>query len=427
VSVELTGEELLGLAGLERATQLEADDPVGSHRHLFEVPAGVTYLAGNSLGLQPAAARAAVDDVLDAWARRAVDGHVEGDHPWVPYHRSMRETAASLVGAQPGEAVVMNSLTVNLHVMLRTFFRPTPDRHRIVFEADVFPSDRYALMSTARAYGYDIDDAVVILTPRPGEHHLRSEDVTDFLDREGHSVAMVVLSAVDFRTGALLDIPAITAATRRAGAVSGWDLAHAAGNVPLSLHDWDVDFAVWCNYKYLNSGPGAVGGCFVHERHGHDPSLVRPGGWWGHDPSSRFDMPFDFRPQEGADGWQVSNPPILAMAPVRVSLAMFSAIGMPALRARSVRMTGYLEELLDAVAARRPLEVITPRDPSRRGAQLSVVVDDAAAVTEALFERHQVRCDDRPPNIVRVAPTPLYNTYEDCWRAARAFDSVLTS
>ena len=427
MSGDPTGEDLLGPAGQEWALQLEADDPLGTHRHLFEVPDGVTYLAGNSLGLQPVAARAAVEDVLEAWARRAVDGHVEGDHPWVPYHRSMRETAASLVGAQPGETVVMNSLTVNLHVMLRTFYRPTPERHRIVFEADVFPSDRYALMNTARAYGYDIDDAVVVLSPRPGEHHLRTEDVTGFLEREGHSVAVVVLSAVDFRTGALLDIPAITAATRRAGAVSGWDLAHAAGNVPVSLHDWDVDFAVWCHYKYLNSGPGAVGGCFVHERHGSDPSLVRPGGWWGHDASSRFDMPFAFRPQEGADGWQVSNPPILAMAPVRVSLAMFAAVGLPALRARSLRLTAYLEQLLDAVAARRPLELVTPRDPARRGAQLSVVVDDAAAVTEALFEHHRVRCDDRPPNIVRVAPTPLYNTFEDCWRAARALDSVLAS
>jgi kynureninase len=316
---------------------------------------------------------------------------------------------------------------MNLHVMLRSFYRPTPERHRIVFEADVFPSDRYALMNTARAHGYDADDAVVILSPGPGEHHLRTEDVVAFLDREGQSVAIVVLSAVDFRTGSLLDIPAITAATHRAGAVSGWDLAHAAGNVPLSMHDWDVDFAVWCHYKYLNSGPGAVGGCYVHERHGADLSLVRPGGWWGHDASSRFDMPFAFRPQEGADGWQVSNPPILAMAPVRVSLEMFATFGLPALRARSMRLTAYLEELLDAVAARRPLHQITPRDPDRRGAQLSVVVDDAAAVTEALFEQHRVRCDDRPPNIVRVAPAPLYNTYEDCWRAAMAFDAVLAS
>ena len=427
MSVRLTDEDLLGPAGQERAAQLEADDPLGSHRHLFEIPEGVTYLAGNSLGLQPVAARVAVDDVLDAWARRAVDGHVEGEHPWVSYHRSMRESAASLVGAQPGEAVVMNSLTMNLHVMLRSFYRPTPERHRIVFEADVFPSDRYALMNTVRAHGYDADDAAVILSPRPGEHHLRTEDVVGFLEGEGQSVAVVVLSAVDFRTGALLDIPAITAATHRAGAVSGWDLAHAAGNVPLSMHDWDVDFAVWCHYKYLNSGPGAVGGCYVHERHGADLSLVRPGGWWGHEVSSRFDMPFAFRPQEGADGWQVSNPPILAMAPVRVSLEMFATVGLPALRARSMRLTSFLEELLDAVAARRSLQLITPRDPDRRGAQLSVVVEDAAAVTEALFEQHRVRCDDRPPNIVRVAPAPLYNTYEDCWRAAMAFDAVLAS
>jgi kynureninase len=205
----------------------------------------------------------------------------------------------------------------------------------------------------------------------------------------------------------------------------GWDLAHAAGNVPLRLHEWDVDFAVWCHYKYVNSGPGAVGGCFVHERHGNDPRLVRPGGWWGHDPASRFAMPFTFTPAPGAEGWQVSNPPILAMAPVRVSLDMFAEVGMEQLRARSVRLTGFLERLLDVVADRRPIHVLTPRDPQRRGAQLSVAVDDAAAVTDALFAKHGVRADDRPPNIIRLAPAPLYNTYEDCWRAARALDDVL--
>ena len=253
----------------------------------------------------------------------------------------------------------------------------------------------------------------------------RADDVSDFLDREGGSVAVVVLSAIDFRTGALLDIPGITAAAHRAGARMGWDLAHAAGNIPLRLHEWDVDFAVWCHYKYVNAGPGAVGGCFVHERHGTDPEVLRPGGWWGHDPASRFAMPFAFDPVQGVEGWQVSNPPILAMAPVRVSLALFAEVGMDALRARSVRLTGFLERLLDVVASGRKLEVITPRDPDRRGAQLSVMVDDAAAVTEALFERHGVRADDRPPNVVRLAPAPLYNTYEDCWRAATALDAVL--
>jgi len=265
----------------------------------------------------------------------------------------------------------------------------------------------------------------VVLRPRSGEHQLRSEDVIAYLEREGGSVATVVLSAVDFRTGALFDIPAITAAAHGAGAVMGWDLAHAAGNVPLRLHDWQVDFAVWCHYKYVNSGPGAVGGCFVHERHGTDPAVLRPGGWWGHDAGSRFEMPLGFSAAPGAEGWQVSNPPILAMAPVRVSLAMFAEIGMDALRARSIRLTGFLERGLDAVAARQPIELITPRDPLRRGAQLSVMVDDAAAVTEALFETHRVRVDDRPPNVIRLAPTPLYNTYEDCWRAAAALDAVL--
>ncbi len=396
-----------------------------SCRDLFLVPDGVAYLAGNSLGLQPRAVRAALDEVLQSWADRAVDGHLEGDYPWAPYHETMRETVARLVGARVGEAVVMNSLTVNLHLLMRSFYRPTPSRYRIVFEADVFPSDRYALTNVARAHGLDPADAVVILQPRPGERHLRTDDITALLDREGESVAVVVLSAVDFRTGALLDIPAITAAAHRAGALAGWDLAHAAGNIPLALHDWDVDFAVWCHYKYVNSGPGAVGGAFVHERHGLDASLVRPGGWWGHDPSTRFDMPFGFHPVPGAEGWQVSNPPILAMAPVRVSLELFDRVGMPALRARSMRLTAFLERLLDVVAARRPLEVITPRDPACRGAQLSVAVDDAIAVTEALFHDHQVRCDDRPPNVIRIAPTPLYNTFHDCWRAAVALDRVL--
>jgi kynureninase len=422
----MSRDELLGPAGAARAKELEAADPVPSRRDLFLVPPGVTYLAGNSLGLQPWAARAAVEEVLEAWASSGVGAHLEGAHPWVPYHETMRETVAALVGARLGEAVVMNSLTVNLHTMLGTFYAPSGDRRRVVIEADVFPSDRYAVMGAARAHGLDPADAVVVLTPRPGERHLRTEDVTDFLRREGGSVAVVLLSAVDFRTGALLDVAAITAAAHEAGARMGWDLAHAVGNVPLRLHDWDVDFAVWCHYKYVNSGPGAVGGCFVHERHGADPTLVRPGGWWGHDPASRFAMPFAFTPAPGAEGWQVSNPPILAMAPVRVSLALFAEVGIESLRTRSIRLTGFLERVLDAVAARRPVELITPRDPEHRGAQLSVVVDDAAAVTDALFETHRVRADDRPPNIIRFAPAPLYNTYDDCWRAAVALDDILS-
>ena len=407
------GSELLGPAGAVLAAELEAADEVPTRRDLFLVPEGVSYLAGNSLGLQPRAARAAVEDVLSSWERLGVDAHEHGSFPWMPYHETMRFTVANLVGARPGEAVVMNSLTMNLHLMLRSFYRPTADRRRIVIEADVFPSDRYAVMGVARAHGIDPDV-------------LPADEVIEFLDREGGSVALVVLSAVDFRTGALLDIPGITAAAHRAGAVMGWDLAHAAGNVPLRLHDWDVDFAVWCHYKYVNAGPGAVGGCFVHERHGQDPSVLRPGGWWGHDPASRFAMPFAFDPVPGVEGWQVSNPPILAMAPVRVSLELFADVGMEALRARSVRLTAFLERLLDVVASRRKVELITPRDADRRGAQLSVMVADAAAVTAALFDRFRVRADDRPPNVIRLAPAPLYNTYEDCWRAAGALDAVLS-
>jgi kynureninase len=418
--------DLLGPAGAELAAELEAADAVASCRDLFLVPDGVAYLAGNSLGLQPRVARAAVEDVLDAWATSGVAGHFEGGYPWAPYHATMRETVANLVGARPGEAVVMNSLTVNLHLMLGSFYRPRGGRYKIVIEADVFPSDRYAVMGVARARGLDPDDAVVVLRPRPGDHHLRTEDVTGYLAREGSAVALVVLSAVDFRTGALHDLPAITAAAHAAGAPMGWDLAHAAGNVPLRLHEWQVDFAVWCHYKYLNAGPGAVGGSFVHERHGSSAELVRPGGWWGHDPHTRFDMPFAFAPVAGAEGWQVSNPPILAMAPVRVSLELFDRVGMGTLRSRSVRLTGFLERMLDVVSTRHRLALLTPRQPECRGAQLSVQVDDAAAVTEALFAEHRVRADDRPPNVVRLAPAPLYNTYEDCWRAAVALDAVLS-
>ena len=321
----------------------------------------------------------------------------------------------------------MNSLTVNLHLMLRSFYRPTPERHRIVFEADVFPSDRYALMNSARAHGFDPDEAVVILAPRPGERHLRTEDVTGCSTREGETVAVVVLSAVDFRTGALLDIPAITAAAHRAGALVGWDLAHAAGNVPLRLHDWDVDFAVWCHYKYLNSGPGAVGGCFVHERHGADLALVRPGGWWGHDRvvALRHAVRVPTRspaPRAGRCRTRRSSP--WRRSGCRWSCS--TAVGMPALRARSMRLTGFLEQLLDAVAARRPLEVVTPRDPDapRRAAERGRSTT-RSRVTEALFDEHRVRCDDRPPNVIRIAPAPLYNTYHDCWRAAVALDRVL--
>jgi|HigsolmetaAR206D_1030411.scaffolds.fasta_scaffold01938_7 kynureninase len=415
------------IPGEEEARRLDEADP--GHRHLFLVPpaeggryAEAAYLVGNSLGLQPRAARADVLAELDAWATRGVTGHFSGPRPWVPYVRLLTAPSARLVGALPEETVVMNTLTVNLHLLMVSFYRPTADRNRIVIEDSAFPSDSYAVRSQARHHGFDPDEVVVRLRPRPGEETLRTEDVVDYLDREGHRVALVLFGGVNYLTGELLDIPAITRAGHRAGAMVGWDLAHAVGNVPLALHDWDVDFAAWCTYKYLNSGPGALAGAFIHQRHLADPAVDRFEGWWGTDEATRFEMAPVSRPPATAEAWQISNPPVLAMAPMRTSLAIFDEVGMPALRARSLRLTGYLEKLLDEITPTRPLTVLTPRDPQRRGCQLSVRVGQggAAALTKRLAHEYGVLVDDREPDVIRLAPVPLYSTYHDCWRAVDA-------
>ncbi len=411
------------------------DDADPGHRHLFHVPPAdggsypqAAYLAGNSLGLQPLATGADLLEDLADWSRLGVEGHLEARRPWLPYHEFLTAPAARLVGARPREVVVMNSLTVNLHLLMVSFYRPAGRRDRIVIEDSAFPSDSYAVRSQARFHGLDPDTTVVRLRPRPGEDTLRTADVEDHLRREGDRVALLLLGGVNYLTGELMDIPAITAAGRAAGAVVGWDLAHAAGNVPLRLHEWDVDFAAWCSYKYLNAGPGALGGVFVHERHHGDPDLPRFEGWWSTDPATRFEMAPQSRPPAGVEAWQISNPPILAMGPVRTSLELFDSVGMPALRERSLRLTGYLEELLDDVTARRPLSVVTPRDPARRGSQLSLRLHhgDAGALTKRLRFEHGVIADARQPDIVRLAPVPLYSTYLDCWRAAAALAAVLT-
>jgi kynureninase len=409
------------------ARRRDAADP--GHRDLFDLPpaeggryAEVAYLAGNSLGLQPKATRAELLEELDGWATLGVEGHLEGARPWLPYHEFLTGPAARLVGARPAETVVMNSLTVNLHLLMVSFYRPTGGRDRIVIEDSAFPSDSYAVRSQARFHGRDPAAAVVRLRPRPGEETLRTEDVVDYLDREGARVALVLLGGVNYLTGELMDIPAITAAGRRAGALVGWDLAHAAGNVPLALHDWGVDFAAWCSYKYLNSGPGALAGAFIHERHLGDPTIRRFEGWWSTDPATRFEMSPVSRPLPTADAWQVSNPPIFALAPVRTSLEIFDKVGMPALRARSERLTGYLERLLDEITPDRPITVVTPRAAECRGCQLSLRIGQgsAAALAKRLRHEYGVIADAREPDIVRVAPVPLYSTYHDCWRVADA-------
>jgi kynureninase len=410
------------------ARELDALDPLKHCRDLFHMPkcAGgkdAVYLAGNSLGLQPKSARRMLEEELDEWARRGVDGHFEGVRPWYAYHEMFRESGARLVGAQPGEVVMMNSLTVNLHLMMVSFYRPTPGRYKILIEEPSFPSDLYAVKSQLRAHGYNPEAALLVVRARQGEHVIRTEDIEETIAREGKQIVLVLLSGVNFVTGQAFDIPRITTAVHAQGCVAGFDLAHAAGNIPLRLHDWDVDFAAWCNYKYLNSGPGAVGACFVHERHGKNPDLPRFAGWWGNDPATRFRMQLneDFVPREGADGWQVSNPPIFSLAPVKASYDIFDEAGMERLREKSVRLTGYLEYLLGEINSSK-FEIITPRDSAQRGCQLSLLIREGAkAFLKALQDRGVV-CDFREPNILRMAPVPLYNTFHEVWSAARAVD-----
>jgi kynureninase len=312
---------------------------------------------------------------------------------------------------------MMNGLTVNLHLMMVSFYRPTARRHRILIEDAAFPSDSYAVQSQLRFHGLDPRDGLIRVRPREGERVLRTEDVIDAIRATGDDLALVLLPGVSYLTGQVFDMAAITAATHGAGALIGWDLAHAAGNVPLRLHDWDADFACWCSYKYLNAGPGAVAGCFVHERHGRDTDLVRFAGWWGNDPETRFRMTPDFAARPGADGWQLSNPPILAMAPLRVSLEIFDEVGMGALRARSERLTGYLLEQIEAIGA-ESLEVITPREGAARGCQISVAARTRPRELHRALMDAGVIADFREPDVIRVAPVPLYNTFEDCWRVA---------
>ncbi|WP_238165838.1 kynureninase [Kribbella caucasensis] len=406
------------------ALDRDAADP--GHRELFDIPPAqggsypeVAYFAGNSLGLRPKATRTELLADLDAWAELGAEGHLDAPRPWLPYHELLTGPAARLVGALPVETVVMNSLTVNLHLLMVSFYRPAADRFRIVIEDSAFPSDSYAVRSHVRFHGFDADDAVVRVRPRPGEDCLRTADV---VDRLGSDVALVLLGGVNYLTGELMDIPAITAAGHAAGAVVGWDLAHAAGNVPLSLHDWDVDFAAWCSYKYLNSGPGALAGAFVHERH-VKAELPRFEGWWSTEPATRFEMTPESRPPASADAWQVSNPPIFSMGPVRTSLELFDRVGMVVLRERSIRLTAYLEKLLGSVTATRALQVITPADPARRGAQLSLRIGGtrtAGELAKRLRFESGVIADAREPDVLRLAPVPLYSTYHDCWRAAAA-------
>jgi len=384
----------------------------------------VAYFAGNSLGLQPRATAPALQIELDRWAQMGVEGQLSGPRPWKDYHEALSGPAARLVGALPHEAVIMNSLTANLHFMMATFYRPEGRRTKIIMEDLVFPSDGYAIASQVRWHGLDPANHVLRLRPRDGEDMLRTDDVVATIRDLGDEVALVLFSAVNYLTGEWMDMPTITDAGHEIGAIVGWDLAHAAGNVPLSLHDWGVDWAAWCNYKYVTSGPGALAGCFIHERHARNTELPRLAGWWGTRTDTRFRMEPTFDPPPTADAWQVSNPPIFAMTPVQISLEMFDRIGMDALRARSLRLTGYLRGLFAEVIAELPegsMHIVTPEDPDRHGSQLSVRFStDIAVLANTLRDLDGVIADTRNPDIIRFAPIALYSSYLDCWRAADA-------
>ena len=402
------------------AEDLDARDALAPMRDAFLLPrrpdgTPLLYLTGNSLGLQPRMARARVEEVLEDWGRLAVEGHVEGDAPWVPYHRLLTAPTARLVGAEPGEVVVMNTLTVNLHLLLISFYRPSAGRHRILLEADAFPSDRYALASQVRFHGFDPSEAMVTVAPRPGEHVIRPEDLLGAIRREGERLALVLLGNVNYLTGQAFDVSAITRAGHAVGATVGFDLAHGAGNLVFHLHDDGPDFAVWCSYKYLNGGPGALAGAFVHARHAEARGLPRLEGWWGHDETTRFEMGPRFQGMPGAEGWQLSNPPILQLAALRASMELFDAVGMTALRRKSERLTGLLDGMLRGMPG---VDVITPEDPAQRGAQLSLRIGRDPRGLVRRLSAAGVVCDFRAPDIVRAAPAPFYNRFAEVVRFA---------
>jgi kynureninase len=394
----------------------DAADPLTAMRDGFFVPTRADgtpaiYLAGQSLGLQPRTARAAIDAELEAWARLGVDAWFDRERPWFTLDGSLRASMARIVGARPVEVALLHSLTVNLHLLFASFFRPSGRRRRILVDGPLFPSDRHALTTHLARRGLDPAADLVVIGPRTGETLVRTEDLEAAIAEHAADLALVFLGGVNFATGQAHPIERLTAAGHASGAVVGWDLAHAAGNVELALHDWDVDFAAWCTYKYLNGGPGSVGAIYVHERYAQDRSLPRLAGWWGMDPDRRFDSVGDFEPATGAAGWATSTTSILALAPVAASLAVFDAVGMPALRARSIRLTGYLEDRLDELE----IDIVSPREPAARGAQLSLRFADAGSVLEGLAARGVV-ADHRAPDLIRVAPIPLYTSYHDLWR-----------
>ncbi len=410
------------------AERMDSDDSLRRFRQNFLFPQrdgrDLLYFTGNSLGLQPNTAATYVTEVLDDWKALGVEGHISGKHPWLPYHEFVADNLAKIVGASPLEVVAMNSLTVNLHLMMVSFYRPTRERFKVIIESGAFPSDRYAVESQIRFHGYEPERALIEIKPREGEDCLRTEDIEREIGITGNQLALVMLGGVNYRTGQLFEMQRIAVAAQKAGAFVGFDLAHAAGNVPLKLHDWNADFAVWCSYKYLNSGPGAIAGAFIHERHADDDSIPRFAGWWGHEKETRFLMGPEFKPLRGAEGWQLSNPPIFQLAALRASLELFAEAGMEDLRKKSVQLTGYLEFLVNAIGDDR-IELVTPSSADERGCQLSIRVRHADKSLYNNLLTRGISVDWREPDIVRCAPVPLYNSFSDVLSFTKALKECI--
>ncbi len=403
----------------EFARQMDSTDPLRPYRNKFYFPKHTNgeqaiYLCGNSLGLQPKSAKKHIEAVLDDWRYLGVKGHFEGAHPFTTYHEILGQQMAKIVGGRKEEVVAMNSLTVNLHLMMVSFYRPAQERYKILIEKNAFPSDQYAVKSQLEFHGYDPKEALIELEPRPGEDILRTEDILDLIEKQGKEIALIMIGGLNYYTGQAYDMEKITKKGHAMGCMVGFDLAHGAGNLSLSLHDWDVDFAVWCTYKYMNSGPGGIAGCFVHKRHHKRKDLMRFAGWWGHDKETRFLMDDTFVPIEGAEGWQMSNETVLSMAALKASLEIFEEVGMKAIIKKSRLLTRYLEFLIEELKSDR-IQIITPKEIDARGAQLSIrVVNSDKSLFKAISEKGVI-ADWREPDVIRIAPAPLYNSFMDVY------------
>ncbi|MBL0272314.1 MAG: kynureninase [Chitinophagaceae bacterium] len=416
----------------EFAKKLDEQDPLKHFREMFYIPIlfgkECIYFTGNSLGLQPKRTQDYVVDELEDWASLGVEGHLHARNPWLPYHEFFPKQLSKLVGSKENEVVVMNSLTVNLHLLMVSFYRPTKKRYKIICEAKAFPSDQYAFETQARYHGFDPAEAIIEVLPREGEFTLRTEDIISTIKKHGDNVALVLFGGVNYYTGQLFDMKSITSAAHEAGAYAGFDLAHAAGNVELQLHDWNVDFACWCSYKYLNSGPGGVAGVFIHEQHVANNELPRFAGWWGYTKETRFKMEKGFEPIPTAEGWQLSNAPVLSMATHKASLDIFEEAGMERLHAKRKLLAGYLHFILQDINDRqneKALEIITPSDETERGCQVSMLMLKRGKEIFNELTKKGVLADWREPNVIRVAPVPLYNSFEDVWQFGNIIESIL--